>query len=131
MDKYADVKIDGIIFYPTGFKIQWSSDSLGFGEVSIYRQDGKLEIDNEAMSKQFVMHLFSKVVDTAMPSHTSSEYVRRRGMEVFGDAEKFGRWLASDVIALGNVMPASFMGTDEGRQQILTILGRIEHGVYS
>lgn len=132
MNKYADVKIDEVIFYPHGaMKIQWSSDSLGFGEISIYKQDGRVEIDNEAMSHEFVKHLLCKVVDMAMPPHTSAEYVRRRGMEVFEDEEKLNRWMDSEIIALGGLKPNSLMNTDKGRDQVLTILGRIEHGVYS
>jgi hypothetical protein len=65
MDKYADLVIDDVLFYPTGMKIQWSSQSLGFGEVSFYNQDGQITVDSECMSKEFVKALLAKMVDKA------------------------------------------------------------------
>jgi putative toxin-antitoxin system antitoxin component (TIGR02293 family) len=54
-----------------------------------------------------------------------------RGEEVFGDAETFKRWMDSNIRALGLQKPKSFLDTSLGIDLLLTILGRIEHGVYS
>lgn len=69
MDKYADLQVDSILFpvYGQGMKIQWSSDSMGFGEVTFEVTDGKVSIDTEAMSKDFVKALLSRMVDKIIP----------------------------------------------------------------
>ena len=54
-----------------------------------------------------------------------------RGEEVFGDAETFKQWMDSSILALGFQKPKSFLDTSIGIDLLLTILGRIEHGVYS
>lgn len=54
-----------------------------------------------------------------------------RGIEVFGDEKKFRRWLCSKIQALGNRRPIDVLRETGGKEQVLTILGRIEHGVYS
>ncbi len=54
-----------------------------------------------------------------------------RGMEVFESEEKFELWLRSEVRALGNKRPLDLLWSSLGREQILEILIRIEHGIYS
>ena len=51
--------------------------------------------------------------------------------ESLGAADKAARWLQKPVRALGGVTPLSLLDTDVGLEQVLTILGRIEYGVYS
>lgn len=54
-----------------------------------------------------------------------------RAVEVFGEAEKARVWLDRPNRALSGATPQSLLSTPEGREQVLTVLGRIEHGVYS
>ena len=51
--------------------------------------------------------------------------------ETLGSRENAARWLTGSVAALGGVAPLSLLDTDVGLDQVLTILGRIEFGVYS
>jgi hypothetical protein len=69
MEKYADLQVDDIRFpvCGEGMKVQWSSDSLGFGEVTLEKVGDKITVDTEAMSKDFVKALFDKVVDKLIP----------------------------------------------------------------
>ncbi|WP_299317295.1 MbcA/ParS/Xre antitoxin family protein [uncultured Maribacter sp.] len=53
------------------------------------------------------------------------------GNEVFGDNTNFEKWLNSKSIALGNVVPKSFLKTFEGIQLVKDELGRIEQGIIS
>ncbi|MBC7921641.1 MAG: DUF2384 domain-containing protein [Ferruginibacter sp.] len=53
-----------------------------------------------------------------------------RGLEVYGEA-KFGQWIRSEVRALGNRKPLDLLWSSLGREQILELLIRIEHGMYS
>lgn len=54
-----------------------------------------------------------------------------RGMQVFSDVEDFRTWLNSAIPALNGQTPHALLGTKQGRQQVLDLLVRIEHGLYS
>lgn len=51
--------------------------------------------------------------------------------DVLGAQAKAGRWLQTPNRALGGAMPLDLLDTDLGAEEVVTILGRIEHGVYS
>ena len=55
----------------------------------------------------------------------------KRAVEVFGDEFIALEWLISPNYALGGQRPGDLLETSEGRQEILNLLGRIVHGVYS
>ncbi len=54
-----------------------------------------------------------------------------RTVDVFGEAEKAQAWLDRPNRVLVGATPRSLLSTPEGREQVLTLLGRIEHGVHS
>jgi putative toxin-antitoxin system antitoxin component (TIGR02293 family) len=51
--------------------------------------------------------------------------------DVLGESAHVGRWLQKPNRALGGVTPLDLLDTDLGAEEVVTILGRIEHGVYS
>ena len=51
--------------------------------------------------------------------------------DVLGAQDKAGRWLQKPNRALGGIAPLDLLDTDLGAEQVVTVLGRIEHGVYS
>lgn len=53
-----------------------------------------------------------------------------RGIQAFGNKDNFHRWLNISSMALGDKVPAKLIETEEGLQQVLDELIRIEHGVY-
>jgi len=53
----------------------------------------------------------------------------QKGAAVFGDAHVFDRWLATEVISLGGLVPKSLLDNSFGIRLITDQLGRIEHGV--
>ena len=53
------------------------------------------------------------------------------GTLVFGDKENFIQWLRKPLMALDGSTPLSYLDTSFGIDIILSMLGRIEHGVYS
>jgi putative toxin-antitoxin system antitoxin component (TIGR02293 family) len=57
--------------------------------------------------------------------------VLARTEQVFGDQEKAARWLRRPHPVLNRQVPLEMLDTDIGARQVETILGRIEHGVYS
>lgn len=52
-------------------------------------------------------------------------------INLFGSEESARRWLSHPVLALGNMRPLEMLGTSVGANSVLTIIGRIEYGVYS
>ena len=57
--------------------------------------------------------------------------IATRASEVLGSEEKARRWFHRPNRALGNVLPLNLLATDAGIEQIETVLGRLEHGLYS
>jgi putative toxin-antitoxin system antitoxin component (TIGR02293 family) len=55
--------------------------------------------------------------------------VIRRTVEVIGDQPSAMRWLGTPVRALDYATPISLLHDDKGREAVLTVLGRLKHGV--
>ncbi|MHB8978027.1 MAG: antitoxin Xre/MbcA/ParS toxin-binding domain-containing protein [Trichloromonadaceae bacterium] len=52
-------------------------------------------------------------------------------MEVLGSQSNATGWLTRELMPLEGKTPVDACRTREGRQQVLNILGRIEHGIFS
>ncbi|HSK12320.1 MAG TPA: antitoxin Xre/MbcA/ParS toxin-binding domain-containing protein [Phnomibacter sp.] len=57
--------------------------------------------------------------------------VYTHGFDAFGNGSAFHQWLQRPNKGLGGIIPFSLLDTQYGRQEIHTILGRIEWGVFS
>jgi uncharacterized protein (DUF2384 family) len=55
--------------------------------------------------------------------------VIRRTVEVIGDRSDAMRWLGTPVRALNYATPISLLHDSQGRDAVLSVLGRLEHGV--
>jgi hypothetical protein len=55
--------------------------------------------------------------------------VIHRAAEVLGDRSDAMRWLGTPVRALNYATPISLLHDSKGREEVLTVLGRLEHGV--
>jgi putative toxin-antitoxin system antitoxin component (TIGR02293 family) len=55
----------------------------------------------------------------------------QRAIEVLGNLNKARRWFSSPKKALGEKTPLEFCNTEPGAQEVINLLGRIEHGVFS
>ena len=51
--------------------------------------------------------------------------------DALGAREHAGRWLQKPNRALGGVIPLDLLDTDLGAEEVVAVLGRLEHGVYS
>jgi len=55
-----------------------------------------------------------------------------RGRDLWGnEQDKFKAWLKDEIPALGEKKPIELLDTILGIEMVMTIIGRIEHGVYS
>lgn len=52
------------------------------------------------------------------------------GNEVFGDADKFKRWLETPSFAIGNVRPTDLLSDSFGQQIVTEELTRINYGIF-
>lgn len=57
--------------------------------------------------------------------------VIKRGIEVFGNVDKFIRWLKSNPYMLEGRLSLQSLSSFEGINMVLTQLGRIEHGLFA
>lgn len=58
--------------------------------------------------------------------------VFRRAVELYhGKVEIARRWFESPCLALGNQTPQDMTKSEVGAQEVLDLIGRLEHGVYS
>jgi hypothetical protein len=48
--------------YSGAVVLSWACKGIGFGEVTFYLRDGKLNLDNEGMSDEFVVALMTEAV---------------------------------------------------------------------
>ena len=53
------------------------------------------------------------------------------GHNVFGNDEKFNRWIHKKNLALGGMIPFSLLDTSRGVQMVLNELQRIDYGIFA
>jgi hypothetical protein len=64
-----------------------------------------------------------------VPADAQDEDVIRRVIAVIGDEPEAMRWLGTPVRALDYATPISLLHDLSGRNAVLAVLGRIEHGI--
>ncbi len=57
--------------------------------------------------------------------------LRDRTVDVFEDDQRANRWLKTSLRALGDHSPLEYAESELGAQEVMNLLGRIEHGVFS
>jgi putative toxin-antitoxin system antitoxin component (TIGR02293 family) len=80
-------------------------------------------IQRYAKSKHFNRAVSERLLEIAQ--------VAARGVEVFGDRDRFLAWLERPSLALGNRAPLELLASQIGTDLVLDELGRIEHGIPS
>ncbi len=53
-DKYKDLNLDSVYYSEKHILLNWSSESLGFGQIIISLDKGKIKVNSECMSDDFV-----------------------------------------------------------------------------
>jgi putative toxin-antitoxin system antitoxin component (TIGR02293 family) len=62
-------------------------------------------------------------------SERAETEVMRRATEVLGDEPSAMRWLGTPVRALDYATPISLLHDAKGREAVLSVLGRLQHGI--
>lgn len=65
-NKAYDVTVDDIQFYEGGLIVSWYG-AVGYGQISFQKDEcGKLTIDSEYMTPEFIKAVLNKMVDKAI-----------------------------------------------------------------
>lgn len=72
-----------------------------------------------------------RLSDTASERLLKLAEVASKGKQVFNSAELFREWLQKPLRPLGGKRPVDLMVNMYGLETVKSLLGRIEHGVYS
>jgi putative toxin-antitoxin system antitoxin component (TIGR02293 family) len=56
--------------------------------------------------------------------------VTRTGLDLFGDIGKFRLWLETPNFALGKRKPADLLMDSYGKELVLGVLTRVQHGIF-
>jgi putative toxin-antitoxin system antitoxin component (TIGR02293 family) len=109
--------------------------------ASILEELGEaLSVDRRFVAK--VLHISERTLSRRMQQNrnlTADETDRAlrlarvvaKATDTFGEQAKAARWLQHPNRALGGLIPFDILDTDAGVKSVLTILGRIDYGLYS
>ena len=90
---------------------------------------------SEKEASSFVKEIYRKpALTVALKPQAKTkipQFIKKRGLEAFGENAKFIRWMHSPCKALGDKIPAKFLKTKGGIEMILDELGRIENSVFA
>lgn len=111
----------------------------GLPYQALERVGGRLDMSVETTAKflRLPVRTLARRKETGTLDANQSEKLLRlaeigaRAVDVFGDVDKARAWLQRPNRALGGVAPLSILDTGIGAEEVLTVLGRIEYGVFS
>lgn len=102
-------------------------EQLSLVLVSSQAPSNKSKISvNELSKKKPVVKSKSK-----LSREKKTEHLRLRAIEVFGNEQKALQWLDSPRNELSGKSPVSASKTKKGYDEVLDMLGRIEHGIFA
>lgn len=87
---------------------------------------GRLQLLSADASWQEIRQTVNAAVAETLPQE-----VVNRAITVFDSERKALSWLVSNNLALGGLSPKEYIEQKDGVDEVLTVLGRIEYGVYS
>ena len=95
------------------FSLDEWSDFLHLSERTMQRYKKEMRVFDAPQSE--------RILEIAM--------LYKKGLEVFGNSNKFDSWLVTNNLALGNITPKQLFDNSFGINLIKDELTRIEHGV--
>ncbi|KAA3668308.1 MbcA/ParS/Xre antitoxin family protein [Pectobacterium carotovorum] len=103
------------------------------GRNPITHDVASLKKMTSAQRKTYEMSQLKKSFDAAISNATLRvPSVSERAIELFeGDADMAEKWLVAPNRALGWISPAEMLSSQSGIDEVLGLIARISHGVYS
>ena len=103
-------------------KIKEKTD-LDYDELAKVLSVARATLINKNGNKPFNVALSDRIVGLAD--------LYEHGYQVFGDVENFNEWMVTSNHALGGVKPYELIDTQYGRDEVRSLIGRIDYGVFS
>ncbi|MCE6992975.1 antitoxin Xre-like helix-turn-helix domain-containing protein [Dyadobacter sp. CY323] len=112
----------------------------GFPMSVAQRVQKKLSLSNKQFSQMLNLSesTFQRRIKSKSPLSTAESEkvvdlsrIIAKGIDVFESEEDLKTWLNSPALALGNKKPLDILSSSIGREEVLSVLFRIEHGIYS
>jgi len=131
-DKSRGIKVDGpndyIHLSREGLSVRQLKEILKFTGISMKEITNMISISE----RQLARYGDEKILRTDISAHLIQIIeLYKFGYEVFEDKDKFQIWINSEIRALGYQKPINLLDTPFGINDVKTILGRLEYGVYS
>lgn len=110
---------------------------LPFGELETLQRQLDLPLDRLAGHLGLARATLHRRKQAGQLTPDESDKVLRfarllgQAMKIFGGIEDAREWLRSPQYGLGGAIPLEFAGTEVGAREVESLLGRIDHGVYS
>ena len=97
--------------------------SLDYNKLAKTLSVTRATLINKKPTEKFNATLSEKIIGLAE--------IYSYGFEVFENKEKFNSWINSPNKALGGKPPYDLLDSQFGREEVMSIIGRIDYGVYS
>ncbi len=111
-----------------GLSFRQLKDILKFTSITMKQITEMISLSE----RQLARYTDEKILRTDISAHLIQIVeLYKFGYEVFEDKDKFHIWMNSEIRALGYHKPIELLDTPFGIQEIVNVLGRLEHGVYS
>ncbi len=121
-------RLDLIKFSDKGISKSALANLAGFLSFPMSRMAEILPVTERTIQRYAPEDRFNSIVSEHILQIAE---VAARGVETFGDKERFLSWMKHSSTALGNRMPMELLSSRFGVEMILDELGRIEYGVYA
>jgi putative toxin-antitoxin system antitoxin component (TIGR02293 family) len=96
---------------------------LDYGQLAGTFSVARATLINKKTAEKFNQTLSEKIVSLAD--------IYSYGYEVFGDRDRFNKWIFRANRALGGQPPYALLDNQYGREEVRSVIGRIDYGVYS
>jgi len=113
------------------------SQGLPFGELEVLREQLDLPLDSLASYLGLARATLHRRKIAGQLTADESDKVLRfarllgQAAKIFTGMAGAREWLKAAQYGLGGVVPLEFAGTEVGAREVESLLGRIDHGVYS
>jgi putative toxin-antitoxin system antitoxin component (TIGR02293 family) len=87
------------------------------------------DVGHRAAAKSAMKKAVAELKTKPAKKSDDESAVLAQAVKVIGDKTEAMRWMGTPVRALDYATPVSLLSSPKGRESVMTVLGRLEHGV--
>lgn len=111
-----------------GLSFRQLKEILEYTNISLEQLGGIISLSNKEMTK----YSDNEILRTDVSAHLIQIVeLYKKGYEVLESKDNFQTWMNSEIRVLEYQKPVDLLDTPFGLQDVINVLGRLEHGVYS